>query len=46
MSVLDGFKIIELKEKIEDTYLTITAKSLKMNRAREYSRKPASDAYW
>lgn len=33
MSVLDGFKVIELREKVEDTYLTITAKSLKLNRA-------------
>ena len=32
-SILDGFKVIPLKEKIEDSYLTITAKSLKLNRA-------------
>lgn len=33
MALLDGFKVIELKEKIEDSFLTITAKSLKLNRA-------------
>ena len=31
MSLLDGFKIIPLKEKVEDTYLTISEKSLKLN---------------
>ena len=32
-SLLDGFKIIPLKEKMEDSYLTITARSLKLNMA-------------
>ncbi len=33
MALLDGFKVIPLKEKIEDTYLTISGRSLKLNRA-------------
>jgi hypothetical protein len=33
MALLDGFKVIPLKEKIEDSYLTITARSLKFNRS-------------
>lgn len=33
MALLDGFKVIPLKEKIGDTYLTISEKSLKLNRA-------------
>lgn len=33
MALLDGFKVIPLKEKVEDSYLTITARSLKFNRA-------------
>ena len=33
MALLDGFKVIPLKEKIDDTYLTISAKSLKLNSA-------------
>ena len=33
MALLDGFKVIPLKEKIDDTYLTISEKSLKLNRA-------------
>ena len=32
-SLLDGFKTIPLKEKIEDSYLTITARTLRLNRA-------------
>lgn len=32
-TLLDGFKVIPVKEKIEDTYLTISARSLKLNRA-------------
>ena len=32
-SVLEGFKVIPLKVKIDDSYLTITAKSLRLNRA-------------
>lgn len=32
-SLLDGFKVIPLKEKIDDSYLTITAKSLRLNRS-------------
>ncbi len=33
MALLDGFKVIPLKEKVEDSFLTITSKSLKFNRA-------------
>ena len=33
MALLDGFKVIPLKEKLDDTYLTISEKSLKLNRA-------------
>lgn len=33
MALLDGFKVIPLKEKVEDTYLTISERSLKLNRA-------------
>ncbi len=33
MPLLDGFKEIPLKEKLEDSILTITAKALKLNRA-------------
>lgn len=33
MALLDGFKEIPLKEKVEDSYLTVTSKSLKFNRA-------------
>ncbi len=33
MPLLDGFKVIPLKEKYDDSYLTITEKSLKLNRA-------------
>ena len=33
MGLLDGFKLIELTDKIEDCYLTITSRSLKFNRA-------------
>ena len=33
MGLLDGFKLIELTDKIEDCYLTITSISLKFNRA-------------
>ena len=33
MALLDGFNVIPLKDKIGDLYLTITAKSLKFNRA-------------
>ena len=33
MALLDGFEVIPLKEKIEDVYLTITAKSLKFTRS-------------
>ena len=33
MALLDGFKVIPLTEKIEDSYLTITAGALKFNRA-------------
>ena len=33
MPLLDGFKVIPLKEKLEDSILTITSKSLKLNRA-------------
>ena len=32
MALLDGFKLIELKEKIEESTLTITAKSMRFNR--------------
>lgn len=33
MALLDGFKVIPLTEKVEDSFLTITAKSLRFNRA-------------
>ena len=33
MPLLDGFKVIPLKEKYDDSYLTISEKSLKLNRA-------------
>ena len=33
MALLDGFKVIPLKEKVDDTYLTISERSLKLNRA-------------
>ena len=33
VALLDGFKVIPLKEKVEDSFLTITSKSLKFNRA-------------
>ena len=33
MALLDGFKEIPLKEKVEDSFLTVTSKSLKFNRA-------------
>lgn len=33
MALLDGFKVIPLKEKIDDTYMTISERSLKLNRA-------------
>jgi hypothetical protein len=33
MALLDGFKVIPLKEKLEDSILTITSKSIKLNRA-------------
>ena len=33
MALLDGFKVIPLKEKVEDSFLTISSKSLKFNRA-------------
>ena len=32
MALLDGFKLIELKEKVEESTLTITAKALRFNR--------------
>ena len=32
-TLLDGFTVIPLKEKIEDSYLTISSRSLKLNRA-------------
>ena len=32
MALLDGFKLVELKEKIEESRLTISGKSLKFNR--------------
>ena len=40
MALLDGFKLIELKEKVEESTLTITAKSLRFNRgtARDLGR--------
>ena len=31
MALLDGFKVIPLKERFEDSYLTISEKSLKLN---------------
>ena len=33
MALLDGFKVIPLKEKVDDTYLTISERSLKLNKA-------------
>ena len=33
VALLDGFKVIPLKEKLDDTYLTISARSLKLNKA-------------
>ena len=33
MGLLDGFKLVELTDKIEECYLTITSKTLKFNRA-------------
>ena len=33
MALLDGFKVIPLKEKIDDTFLTISERALKLNRA-------------
>ena len=33
MTLLDGFKVIPLKERFEDSYLTISEKSLKLNRS-------------
>lgn len=33
MALLDGFKVIPLKEPVEETYLTISEKSLKLNYA-------------
>jgi len=33
MALLDGFKVIPLKERFEDSYLTISEKSLKLNNA-------------
>lgn len=40
MALLDGFKLIELKEKIEESTLTISAKALRFNRgtARDLGR--------
>lgn len=40
MALLDGFKVIELKEKVEESTLTISAKALKFNRgtARDLGR--------
>ena len=32
MGLLDGFKVIELKEKVEESILTVSAKALKFNR--------------
>ena len=32
MTLLDGFRVIPLKEKVGDTFLTISEKSLKLNR--------------
>ena len=32
-SLLDGFNVIPLKEKIDDTYMTISQKSMKLNSA-------------
>lgn len=42
MALLDGFRLIELKEKAEESTLTISAKSLKFNRgtARDLGRPP------
>lgn len=33
MALLDGFKVIPLKERFEDSYLTISEKSIKLNNA-------------
>ncbi len=33
MALLDGFKVISLKERFEDSYLTISEKSIKLNNA-------------
>ncbi len=33
MTLLDGFKVIPLKERFEDSYLTISEKSLKLDNA-------------
>ncbi len=33
MTLLDGFKVIPLKERFEDSYLTISEKSIKLNNA-------------
>ena len=40
MALLDGFKVIELKEKVEESILTVSAKALKFNRgtARDLGR--------
>lgn len=40
MALLDGFKVIELKEKVEESVLTVSAKALKFNRgtARDLGR--------
>ena len=40
MALLDGFKLIELKEKVEESTLTITGKALRFNRgtARDLGR--------
>ena len=40
MALLDGFKLIELKEKVEESTLTITEKALRFNRgtARDLGR--------
>ena len=33
MALLDGFQLVELQDKVEDCYLTVTEKALKLNRA-------------
>ena len=40
MALLDGFKLIELKEKVEESTLTVTGKALRFNRgtARDLGR--------